>query len=165
MRIDKVQNRKISVSYYQRLVNQLYADGCSIDEIIKKSLDWSVNIRNEYNSVTIHIPVIVKPSNLGKGLLAYMQCPSCYRKVRDLYFINKDVSCRLCHGLTYKKDNRHTAEIKRLMFDIELRNRYLNTLNMHKIRKVFEAESAVERLQERGCEIADEMILEGKKVT
>lgn len=160
MKIDKVRHRELSATkLIQPIVSKLVKIGLGKEQIEKK-LEWvrgkAVDGDREYD---LTLPrIVLEPSHLGKGLLAFFICPPCQRKVRAVYMLDSRMACRVCHGLTYKKQDRRKGIINRLIWDDNLRNKYLNYEWGRKYRLAMEAKLARETIIERGYKLGQEMI-------
>jgi len=159
MRIDKAKHREISARQLQRQVTYLYRQGLG-KEAIEQALERVQADIGEGEKVTSCIlpRVVVEPSHLDKGFVAFFICPPCQRKVRTVYFLDMRIACRACHGLTYKKQDRRKGIVNRLIWDDRLRNEYLNYEWGRRYRLAMEAKLAREEIQRRGYEVADGLI-------
>jgi hypothetical protein len=157
MRLDRVKQGEISISIYQREINKWVKSGLNVNQIQtllgKSAIKFTYGVDNEL--VTLSPQIVLTPSNLGKGLIASFICLKCSARVRSLYFLKKDLSCRLCHHLTYKKEDRRQGIIKRLIFDENLREIYLASGKLSYFKMYLEAEFAREAIINKGYEIGE----------
>lgn len=161
MRIDKVQQREYPIRSFQLLVNDMVKKGL-VKEQIEQNLDkLKIQLTEGNSDETINIippKIVLEPSQLKKGYVAFFKCPQCLRKVRTLYYIRGLLACRISHGLTYKKQDRRQVTINRLIWDDELRERYFNSGRLKYWNMAVEAEDAREIIREKGELLGTEII-------
>ncbi len=159
MRIDKARHREISSRQLQLQVNNLARQGLS-KEAIEQALERSQTvIKVNYEEIQCILPrIAVEASNLRRGFIPFFICTSCRSKVRTVYFLEMRIACRICHGLTYKKQESISPIVKRLVWDYGLANSYMATGKLRYISKVMEATFAREELERRGYKIAQTII-------
>ena len=157
MRLDRVRHREISITVYQKEINLLLKKSLSVNHI-QASIDKSAikfNDGADSELVTLSPKVVLTPSNLGRGLIASFICFKCGTRVKSLYYLKKDLSCRMCHHLTYKKEDRRQEIIKRLIFDENFREAYLASGKTSNFKMYLEAEFAREAIINKGYEIGE----------
>ncbi len=163
MRIDKVKHREISSRTIQRRVNILARQGLRKEEIEKTLLYVQGQATEGDNTYGITLPAVsVERSHLGRGFITFFICPYCRKKVKVVYVLVSKMACRVCHGLTYKKQDRRQIEIHRLIWDTQLAERYMATGRWQYIRKAMEAEFARDEIKSKGYMIASALMKEVK---
>jgi hypothetical protein len=171
MRVDRVRNLEVHIRHYQTLVNQKFSKGISKNEIQEFLNDREIKIRTDNDSDydTFKPRVCVRLSHLGKGYIAFFHCLRCNAHVRMLYLLNKHLWCRMCHGLTYKKQQIHDVIVRRIATNEQYRNRYsygqsslelmqATLIGSHRAMKVIEADILNKKIRDRGYQKADEII-------
>ena len=78
------------------------------------TISWSWDERNLQSCMT----AVSTPRKVGKNVCLrwWFLCPDCPRRVTALFFKERSLRCRLCHGLIYhsEKLSRSDREINRL---------------------------------------------------
>lgn len=171
MRVDRVRNLEVHIRFYQSVVNQKFSIGLTKEEIQKflNSREIKIRTNNDSDYDFFKPRVCIRLSHLGKGYIALFHCPRCNIHVRMLYLLNKQLICRKCHGLTYKKLQMHDLIIRKLASDDTFRNRYsygqsslelmqASLFGSYRAMKIIEADILNKEIKDRGYQKAEEII-------
>jgi|GEM_PF-6816377 len=165
MRIDRAKHFEANIRQMQLHVNKLVAAGWSQQQIAETLDKTPFSLRKGMEEpVSCSVRFFLEPSHLKKGYIVYFICHRCQRKVRNLYLFGFDLGCRHCLGLTYKKQNRRLAEIRRLVTNDKLLEQYWDSdFSSRRIWLAMEAGGAKEELIEAGKRLGRDFVKEVMK--
>lgn len=63
-------------------------------------------------------PMVTRPSNLGQGVVRFLQCDGCEGSARVLYGLAPGIwCCRRCYPVTYRSSRQSDVRVSRILVD------------------------------------------------